>query len=150
MVSLVTNLYKHVGFTENPTDSHIHIYTRSTAVNWACTKLDIQECVTNAKTLYASWMANSSNDTYFPSSVYIGDPVLIFFINLINLPCFNQLYSLISPNLLRLITCTAIANGGQREWDHGYEKYKNSTLVNEKNDLLRAITCSRDPVIINK
>ena len=63
---------------------------------------------------------------------------------------YNKFYSLISPNLLRLITCTAIANGGQREWDHGYEKYKNSTLVNEKNDLLRAITCSRDPVIINK
>jgi len=64
MAPLVTNLYVHVGFNENPSDSHLHIYTRSTAVNWACTKLDIQDCVTNAKTLFASWIANPDNDKY--------------------------------------------------------------------------------------
>lgn len=54
----------------------------------------------------------------------------------------------ISPNLLRLISCTAIANGGEPEWTFGYQKYLASTLANEKLELLKAMTCAKDPDII--
>lgn len=60
------------------------------------------------------------------------------------------LHSGISPNLLRLTTCTGIAEGGRAEWNFGYDRYNLSTLINEKNDLLRALTCSKDKEIINE
>ena len=52
--------------------------------------------------------------------------------------------SRLPPNLRRLVACTGIANGGEDEWEFGFEKYVNSSLANEKTDLLRAITCSQN------
>ncbi|XP_046637633.1 aminopeptidase N-like [Daphnia pulicaria] len=56
----------------------------------------------------------------------------------------------LSPNLRRLISCTAIADGSRPEWKFGFDKYVNSTLPNEKTELLRAITCTVNVTILNE
>ncbi|XP_032798708.2 aminopeptidase N [Daphnia magna] len=56
----------------------------------------------------------------------------------------------LQPNLRRLISCTAIAEGGRPEWEFGFNRYLDSTLANEKTELLRAITCSLDVGILNE
>lgn len=115
---LVVPLYQYVGFDEGTRDTHLFIYTRTHAIHWACTKLEIDDCVQHANQVYASWMTNviTEND--------------------------------ISPNLLRLISCSAIANGSDPEWNFGYQKYLASTLANEKIDLLKAMTCTKETDII--
>ena len=56
MTGLVGDLYDYVDYTENVTDAHLKIYTRSQAVSWACGKLNISDCVQNAKNDYKLWM----------------------------------------------------------------------------------------------
>lgn len=56
----------------------------------------------------------------------------------------------LSPNQKRVITCTAIANGGQAEWDFAYNAYKTSEVNGEKSDLLSAMGCSKDSAILLK
>jgi aminopeptidase N len=61
-----------------------------------------------------------------------------------------NLYRRLSPNLRRLISCTAIADGSRPEWKFGFDKYVNSTLPNEKTELLRAITCTVNVTILTE
>lgn len=71
MMVLIRGLYDHVGFNPFPRDTHMTVFARSLAVSWACTKLEMSECVGSAKQLYSSWM--SSNDdrlVYFLSFFY--------------------------------------------------------------------------------
>ncbi|XP_046441609.1 aminopeptidase Ey-like [Daphnia pulex] len=118
MSGLVIPLYQYVGFDEGAQDTHLFVYTRTHAIHWACFKLDNADCVQHADDVYSSWM----------SSIITENDI--------------------SPNLLRLISCTAISNGGDPEWNFGYQKYLASTLANEKLELLKAMTCAKDPDII--
>jgi len=77
-------------------------------------KLNISNCAGNAIDSYKAWMNNPSNHT------------------------------IISPNLMRVVVCTAIANGGDAEWNFAYEQYLKADLASEKDILLYAVSCTRN------
>ena len=62
MSSLITPLYDYVQFNETAGDSHLLIYTRVTALSWAC-KLNVGDCSTNSVSIYRSWMSDPANTT---------------------------------------------------------------------------------------
>lgn len=62
MTGLVIPLYNHVKYTESDSDVHLTVFTRSQAVYWACSKLNISDCVQNADRDYHAWMANDANE----------------------------------------------------------------------------------------
>ena len=62
MANLVTPLYSYVQFNETENDSHLLIYTRVSALTWAC-KLNIGDCVSSSVNLYRAWMNDPSNST---------------------------------------------------------------------------------------
>lgn len=57
---------------------------------------------------------------------------------------------MISPNLRWLVSCTAVAYGGPDEYTFVYIKYGETALGNEKNEYLRAMSCTRNEIIIQK
>jgi aminopeptidase N len=48
------------------------------------------------------------------------------------------------------VYCTAISKGGQKEWDFGWERYKNSNVGSEKKTILDGLTCSKEIWILNR
>lgn len=62
MNSLVADLYGYVDYDQTPSDSHLKIFTRSQAISWACGKLNVTDCVENAKTDYQKWMADATKE----------------------------------------------------------------------------------------
>ena len=54
MTGLAKKLYDHVKFTPGENDGHLQILVRSTAVNWACTRLGIADCVTKARAAFSN------------------------------------------------------------------------------------------------
>ena len=54
----------------------------------------------------------------------------------------------INVNLKRSVYCHAIANGDEEEWDFGWERYTKSEVASEKDMLLSALTCSKQPWLL--
>ena len=60
MTSIVTPYYNYIGFQELFSDSHFTIFSRIDALGWAC-KLQVADCVQNAKSQYATVMQTPSS-----------------------------------------------------------------------------------------
>ncbi|XP_014675061.1 PREDICTED: aminopeptidase N-like [Priapulus caudatus] len=56
----------------------------------------------------------------------------------------------ISVNLKTSVYCTAVRNGGIREWDFAWDQYIRSNVASEKLKLLSAMSCSRDIWILQR
>uniref|UniRef100_A0A8C5M0R5 Aminopeptidase n=1 Tax=Leptobrachium leishanense TaxID=445787 RepID=A0A8C5M0R5_9ANUR len=56
----------------------------------------------------------------------------------------------IHPNLRSAIYCTAVAEGGDAEWNFVWEKFIASDIAQESDKLRAALACSREPWILNK
>uniref|UniRef100_A0A3Q0RHY1 Aminopeptidase n=1 Tax=Amphilophus citrinellus TaxID=61819 RepID=A0A3Q0RHY1_AMPCI len=56
----------------------------------------------------------------------------------------------ISANLRSTVYCNAIAEGGVVEWDFAWSMYKNATIASEANKLLRALSCTKEPWLLNR
>ncbi|XP_071539736.1 aminopeptidase N-like isoform X8 [Panulirus ornatus] len=82
--------------------------------------LDYQDCVHNSVSLFQQWMDNPANR------------------------------SIISPNLMTTVCCTAIAAGGEEEWNFAWNQYLTSNVGAEKNKLLVALGCSREIWILSR
>ncbi|XP_064106708.1 aminopeptidase N-like [Macrobrachium nipponense] len=83
-------------------------------------KLGYEDCVTNSVNLYKAWMQNPTN------------------------------HSIISPNQKRSVFCTAIANGGEEEWNFAFDQYQNSNFATEKDFLLSGMACTREIWILTR
>jgi len=94
MTSIVTPYYNYVGYQELYSDSHFTIYSRMDALAWAC-KLQVADCVQNAKSQYATVMQT-------PSSIS----------------------TVISINERNSVLRTAIENGGLPEWNFAFQQYQ--------------------------
>lgn len=57
----------------------------------------------------------------------------------------NLIYisSIIQPNLKDMVYCTAIANGGEEEWNFAWEKFLASNVAAEKRKLIYALGCTK-------
>jgi len=64
MTGLIVSLYGDIGFNPTSLDGHLKIYLRSIAINWACTRLFVSDCVIRAKTLFTGWQSNNKYYQY--------------------------------------------------------------------------------------
>ncbi|KAK7913538.1 hypothetical protein WMY93_013749 [Mugilogobius chulae] len=56
----------------------------------------------------------------------------------------------ISPNLRSTVYCSAIAAGGMDEWDFAWRMYKNATVASEADKLMYALSCTKQPWLLNR
>ncbi|MBN3310819.1 AMPN Aminopeptidase, partial [Amia calva] len=56
----------------------------------------------------------------------------------------------IQPNLKTAIYCSAIATGGEEEWNFAWEMFQNATVATEKDKLRFALSCSKKIWILNR
>ncbi|GAB0092441.1 Aminopeptidase [Sergentomyia squamirostris] len=56
----------------------------------------------------------------------------------------------IKPNLKGTVYCVAIREGGIHEWRFAYKQYLETTSASEKEVLLDALGCTRDPSLLSK
>ncbi|XP_069952147.1 aminopeptidase N [Cherax quadricarinatus] len=82
--------------------------------------LDYQDCVQNSVSLFQKWMQNPNNN------------------------------SIVSPNLKSTVYCTAIAAGGEEEWNFGWDQYLASNVGSEKTTLLYALGCTKELWILSR
>lgn len=55
-----------------------------------------------------------------------------------------------SPDLQSTILCTALRQGGAKEWHFVYERYVNQSTASEKEVLLNALGCTAKPWLLSK
>lgn len=56
----------------------------------------------------------------------------------------------IPPNLKYIVYCTAIKHGNHHEWNFALDRYLNTTVSSEKEILMQALGCTREPLILSK
>ncbi|KAF2365601.1 ERAP1-like C-terminal domain, partial [Trinorchestia longiramus] len=82
--------------------------------------LEYNDCVTRAVDLFAQWMDNPANT------------------------------KLISPNLRSSVYCTAIAQGGETEWNFAWEQYLATNVANEQDRLRYGLSCTREVWLLSR
>ena len=56
----------------------------------------------------------------------------------------------INANLKSVTYCNAIAEGGEEEWQFGWDQYKASDVASERDSLLSALTCAEEVWLLNR
>ena len=56
----------------------------------------------------------------------------------------------IASNLRSLVYSIGVREGGVKEWNQVYDKYKSTNIASEKAILLTSLTCTRNPQMIEK
>lgn len=62
---------------------------------------------------------------------------------------FCLLFS-IHTNLRSVIYCQAVAAGGKKEWEFAWEKFQSSTDTSEKDQLRKALSCTKQTWLLNR
>lgn len=62
----------------------------------------------------------------------------------------SVLFFRISPNLKNMVYCTAVKYGAEMEWEFLYERFLKATVSSEKEIILSALGCSREPWILRR
>ncbi|KAK2867019.1 hypothetical protein Q8A67_025136 [Cirrhinus molitorella] len=58
--------------------------------------------------------------------------------------------NLIKVNLRSAVYCSAIAAGGEKEWDFAWQEFEKATVASEKDKLRAAMTCATEPWLLNR
>ncbi|MPC23578.1 Aminopeptidase N [Portunus trituberculatus] len=66
LLDILVPLYDSVGFQDRESDLLLDQYTRQKVLSWAC-RLEHPDCLHNAATSYAAWMANPGNNSISPN-----------------------------------------------------------------------------------
>lgn len=56
----------------------------------------------------------------------------------------------IHPNLRSAVYCSAVAAGGEAEWDFGWSQFKEASVASEASELLSALACSDEPELLRR
>ncbi|NXY79389.1 AMPN Aminopeptidase, partial [Glareola pratincola] len=56
----------------------------------------------------------------------------------------------VPPNLRSSIYCSIVATGGEEAWDFIWDRFREATVVSEADKLRTALSCSRQPWILNR
>uniref|UniRef100_A0A8C2DQB6 Aminopeptidase n=1 Tax=Cyprinus carpio TaxID=7962 RepID=A0A8C2DQB6_CYPCA len=56
----------------------------------------------------------------------------------------------IKANLRSTVYCSAIAAGGEEEWNFAWEQFQNATIASEKDKLRAAMACATEPWLLNR
>ncbi|KAK7075936.1 hypothetical protein SK128_026115, partial [Halocaridina rubra] len=79
-----------------------------------------EECVKNSVNVFSLWMKSPNNNR------------------------------IIHPNMKKTVYCTAIAEGGEAEWDFAFSQYLQAARESEKDRLLEALGCSKNKDILHR
>lgn len=58
--------------------------------------------------------------------------------------------SRIDVDMKATVYCNAISNGGDEEWDFGWDRFLASNVATEKRDLLGALSCTKEIWLLNR
>ena len=67
-------------------------------------------------------------------------------VNTIHTMCVHSIH----PNLRNTVYCSAMAAGGVEEWDFGWSMYKSATIASEADKLMYALSCTKQPWLLNR
>ncbi|GAB0097812.1 Aminopeptidase [Sergentomyia squamirostris] len=118
-ISLLEKVYNEVGFEDVKNSSMLTVYKRVEILTFAC-HLGYSDCVDQSMLKFNMWIHEPNPD----------------------------MQNTISPNLKTLIYCTAIKHGDYRLWDFAWERFQRTRVASEKEILLSALGCSREPWIL--
>nr|XP_033334550.1 aminopeptidase N isoform X2 [Megalopta genalis]XP_033334551.1 aminopeptidase N isoform X2 [Megalopta genalis] len=121
ILKLIDNVYKQVGFKDNPDDPQLTVLTRINVLTWAC-NFGHEDCVQNARSQFYNWR---------------------------NMPNPNR-NNPIAPNLKSVVYCTAIRVGGQTEWNFAWQMYQQTNVGSEKDLLLNALGCAHETWLLSR
>lgn len=107
--SLLSNVYKKLGFEKNVGESRLDTYNREKVVAWAC-KYDNDDCINQAVTYFDKFLNNQK---------------------------------LVPVNIRSAVYCTAIRQGGDKEFDFLWNQYKEENVATEQVLILTALGCSK-------
>merc|ERR1712032_1456097 len=123
MLRLVDPIYRKLGFTSRPDDTHLDILLRKKAVRWACS-MGSTDCQVNAKEKYNDWMGMVQPD--------------------------EEKQNPVDVNMKYETYCNAISDGGEEEWDFAWKRYTESTVASEKSTLLSSLGCTKEVWLLNR
>ncbi|XP_068157458.1 aminopeptidase N [Drosophila tropicalis] len=114
-------VYNEVRFEDSRSDNEdiLLLLKRSEILNMAC-HLGHQECISESIRHFQNWIQTPNPDANNP----------------------------IGPNLRGVVYCTAIQYGTEYEWDFAFERYLRTSLSGEKELLLTALGCSKEPWLL--
>lgn len=59
-------------------------------------------------------------------------------------------HNMINPNLRSVVYCSAIAAGGELEWNFGWSQFKNAAVASEASKLMSALACTTKPELLQR
>ncbi|XP_069682405.1 aminopeptidase N-like isoform X1 [Periplaneta americana] len=127
VLGLLDKVYTNLEFEDRPQDSHLDLLNRAKVLSWAC-RLDHHLCVWNAKNKYHQWMFQEMG----PVASGVKETEKI------------------SPNQKEVVYCTAIKHGGADVWNFAWKKYLSSNVGSDREHLLEALGCTREPWLLNR
>ena len=70
-------------------------------------------------------------------------------VSMVTLHCYDLCHR-IDPDLKSTVYCTAIAEGGEAEWNFAYQQYKETNVAAERRTLMAAMGCTKQIWILSK
>ncbi|XP_038059701.1 putative aminopeptidase-2 [Patiria miniata] len=117
--SKVSPMYEYVGWEDGGDDDDHHKRLARVQIIDMACKYGNEHCVSRAARMYADWMTTDKTTTT------------------------------IASNLQETVFCTAIAAGGQKEWDAAYSAYNDPNIDSSLRDILVvAMGCSQNREIL--
>jgi len=121
MLKLLTPIYRRVGYRPKADDEHLDILLRTKVVEWACS-MGHEECLMQVRENFDEWMGDINPDLTNPIDV----------------------------NMKGVAYCSAISQGGEKEWDFAWERYENANVASEKADILNNLGCTKEVWLLNR
>ncbi len=113
--------YRNLGFVTKKSDSIDDIDLRSEIVNWMCT-IGYDDCNRESLDQFKKWMQSSNPDKVNP----------------------------IDPAVRSTIYCEAIAHGDEKEWNFLWNRLKQTSNANERNNIFRGLSCTNEVWILQR
>ncbi|XP_033167366.1 aminopeptidase N isoform X1 [Drosophila mauritiana] len=121
LLKQLKKVYDQVGFkdSQDETEDILVKLKRADILSMAC-HLGHQECIAEASRHFQNWVQTPNPDSNNP----------------------------IVPNLRGVVYCSAIQYGTEYEWDFAFERFLKTNVPGEKDLLLNALGCSKEPWLL--
>lgn len=110
--------------------------------SWAC-RFDVDDCKAKATSLFSEWMMVEDPDKRNPWGKFSSFLCFLSWFFVV-LTIWNSMGFRVPLDLRSVVYCTAIRNGGDKEWNFLWHRYTKSNVGTEKTLILSALGCSRE------
>ncbi|XP_023293113.2 aminopeptidase N [Lucilia cuprina] len=122
LLKLVDRVYNELGFRDSKDENNmLEHFKRVEILNMAC-HLGHQGCISDSVRHFQNWVQVPNPDANNP----------------------------ISPNLRGIVYCAAVQYGTEAEWEFAFERYLKTSVSTEKEIILTALGCSKEPWILSR